>query len=207
VKDLHPESTAHKMGSTGNVYDSSVGGITTTVPGGYDVSETVYVKRLEEENVESSSLEAMITAPLPSKRAYKVRGKTVGRWALDRRRIANTLFNMWSKACEVVEGNAFAVRVDEFVTEADRRIPEFRGIPYEEVFSGILQLVRDAVTGISFRILQKKHLEGEVTRILQLLVKSKRLDLQMYDEVLGILMKSELLPYGKGDEKNNKGDV
>jgi hypothetical protein len=103
----------------------------------------------------------------------EIRGKTLGSWGLDRRRAARELMDMWQEAVSHISTDGFAVYVEAVISKAEEYMPSFRDIPSEDVFSGILQLVRDAISGSNFERVQKEKLDGPITDILSLLRKQK----------------------------------
>ncbi|HUU19738.1 MAG TPA: hypothetical protein VMW72_21485 [Sedimentisphaerales bacterium] len=107
--------------------------------------------------------------PEPPSLRREIRGKTLGAWGLDRRRAARELLGMWQEASSNINSDGFAVYVDAVISKLEEYMPRFRNIPNEDVSSGVLQLVRDAISGPNFERVQKERLEGPITDVLTLL--------------------------------------
>ncbi len=156
----------------------------------------------EENDVVGSG--SLLSVPMPSVPLETVRGKTLGLWSIDRRRTAKGLLAIWEKALKSICRPGFAVYVDELVKEIDKQMPVFRGVPGEDIFSGILQLVRDGVTGQNLCKLQEQRTEETITSVFAKLAKEQSLDLGVYNDVHNTMMDNGLL-YNASEA--TKGDV
>jgi hypothetical protein len=114
-------------------------------------------------------------------------------WSIERRRAAKNLCSAWRDAVRDVEGPAFAIHVDRLVSEIDRHISAFRGVPYEDAFAGILQLVRDSLTGRNFVNLQKEHKHDVIGGVLSALANRDDLDLSTYRAIHNRIAENGLL--------------
>jgi len=146
-----------------------------------------------DENFDTATLQI----PLPSKSRQAFRDKTIAKWSIERRRVAKNLLNIWKQASEKINEPDFAFHVHSLVSEIDLRIPDFRDIPHEDTFSGILQLIRDAITGHNFCRIQKDHLDKPIKDVFVILTDKERLNLKLYEGVLKTLMKHNLVS-GRG---------
>lgn len=161
-----------------------------TIPHFAGHSETVpYLSEVEQEDTVSK----LVQTPFPSIPIEKIRGQTVTKWTIDRRRTAKSLSAIWNKASQRITDLACAVYVAQLVNEIDQKIPLFRDIPYEDAFSGILQLVHDALTGENFSRIQKNRLESIIDNVFKILVDKEKLDLLEYKKIHELLSKNQLL--------------
>jgi len=161
-----------------------------TIPHAMGQSETV-PPSLEAE--QEDSISKLVQTPLPSIPLEKIRGQTITKWAIERRRTAKSLSDIWNKASQRITDSAFAVYVDQLVSEIDQKIPLFRDIPYEDAFSGILQLVRDAITGPNLSRLQNKRLESIIDKVFEMLVSREKLSLLEHKNIHKLLAEKQLL--------------
>lgn len=161
-----------------------------TIPHIAGYSQTAfYLPELEQED----SVSKLVQTPLPSIPLEKFRGQTVTKWAIDRRRTAKSLSEIWSKASQRITDSDCAVYIDRLLSIIDQKIPLFRDIPYEDAFSGVLQLVYNALTGENFSRIQKNHLESIIGNVFKILVEKEKLDLIEYKNIHEILSKNQLL--------------
>ena len=105
----------------------------------------------------------------PQSQRQEIRGKTMGSWALERRRAARELKDMWQEAVLYKDSSGFAVYVEAVISKAEEQLPRFRDIPNEDAFSGVVQLVIDAISGQNFERVQKEGLDEAITEVLALL--------------------------------------
>jgi len=181
-------STSDKWPKSNHKGDDSLSAsIEGTMPSTPGFSETVSIERLTEGQVESTAVDTILDWPLPSKPAFTVRGKTVTRWSIDRRRIAKSLLKQWSEATKNIASAGFAVFVGGLVKEIEQQMPNFRDIPGEDAFAGILQLLCDVLSGENFRLLQEKNLSAPLDEIFGMLASQERVNLLVYQTILGKL--------------------
>jgi hypothetical protein len=150
-------------------------------------SQTVSSGQVKEEKAESTEEDKLLNLPLPSKTVLTVRGKTVTVWSIERRRIAKSFLEQWHKAVNCIDNEGFAVYVSGLAKEIDDQMPKFRNIPGEDVFAGILQLLQDIFSGKNFQLLQEKRIITPVEEILALLRKEEKLNLSIYQNIIGKL--------------------
>lgn len=155
-----------------------------TMPSASGFSETVSIERLTEGQVESTAVDTILDWPLPSKPTFTVRGKTVTKWSIDRRRIAKSLLKKWSEATKNIASAGFAVCVGGLVKEIEQQMPNFRDIPGEDAFAGILQLLCNVLSGENFRILQEKKLNAPIDEIFVMLASQEKVNLALYQAIL-----------------------
>jgi hypothetical protein len=186
------ESTAHQSQLKDEVEGSKTQYQKATVPSFVPHSKTALTATEEKE---ADSLDKILTIPQPSIPRITYRGKTMGKWAIERRRIAKELFDKWEISLNSIQTPSFAIHVDTLVSEIDKKIHIFRNIPYEDTFSGILQLIRDAFTGENFSLLEEKRKDSVVNKIFELLIKTEKLDLSIYQESLKLMVESGLRPH------------
>lgn len=161
-----------------------------TIP--YFMGQSETGSRLPEVEQEDS-VSKLVQTPLPSIPREKIRGQTIIKWSIERRKTAKSLSDIWNKASQRITGSAFAVYVDQLVNEIDQKIPLFRDIPYEDAFSGILQLVCDAITGPNLSRLQNKRLESTIDKVFEMLVSREKLSLLEYKNIHKLLAEKQLL--------------
>lgn len=161
-----------------------------TIPHTIGQSETVPPSL---EAGQEDSISKLVQTPLPSIPLEKIRGQTITKWSIERRRTAKLLSDIWNKASQRIADSAFAVYVDQLVSEIDQKIPLFRDIPYEDAFSGILQLVRDAITGPNLSRLQNKRLESIIDKVFEMLVSREKLSLLEHKNIHKLLAEKQLL--------------
>lgn len=102
----------------------------------------------------------------PSSQRREILGKTMGSWGLERRRAARELTDMWQEAVLHKDSDGFAVYVEAVISKTEEHMPRFRDIPNEDAFSGVVQLVRDAISGQNFERIQKEEVDRPITEIL-----------------------------------------
>ncbi len=83
--------------------------------------------------------------PFQSSSPETFKGKSVARWSIDRRRVATDLIREWESVVLSFGDRSLPVRLSRFITCINDKIPIFRNVPYEESFSALLQIIRDAV--------------------------------------------------------------
>jgi hypothetical protein len=164
--------------------------IDSTIPHPISQSETSSpLLKSEKED----SLSRLLQTPLSSTPIESIRGQTIAKWSIDRRRTAKHLLDIWNKASQGIDDSACVVYVDHLITEIDRYAPGFRDIPYEDAFSGILQLVRDALIGENFSQIQNNRLENIIDQIFKIIVTKEKLDMLEYKKIHKMLADNHLL--------------
>ncbi len=128
------------------------------------------------------------------RRARESTRRPVERWPERRRRSAERLLRAWQSVAPSLGTPSFAVHADRFVEEIEQEIPVFRQVPYEEVYSGVLQLIRNILTGPNFARLERPQLGEVVMSVLNLLTVPSPLSLHTYDRALDILLERGVIP-------------
>ncbi len=138
---------------------------------------------------------SLLQVALPSVARHLIRDKTVAKWGILRRRVVRELREKWEQACAGAGTPGFAIDVDMFVEELNKWMPEFRSVPYEETFSGILQLLRDALTGESYLRMHKEGLHEVLLDVLSRpdLTGESALAFSVYNDVHTTLLEANLL--------------
>jgi len=122
-------------------------------------------------------------------------GMTQARWAIKRRKVVSDLQHRWIEATHHMNSPRFAMYADSFVGQIRRWMPDFREVPCEQVLSGVLQLLRDALTGQNFTRLEEHELHDVILRVLQLpsVAKEETLSMLAFDEAHTLLLEAGLL--------------
>ena len=131
--------------------------------------------------------------PMPSIPCNVFAGKTLGQWSIDRRRVSRSLSEKWDLAAAKINSSGFAVYVEDLISEIDKQIPAFREVPNEDSFSGILQLLRQHLTGPSFCKVQEENLQDMFSHIFSILTTEEKLSLHNYKEALYIISKNGII--------------
>lgn len=131
-------------------------------------------------SIESSESTGLVITALPLVSPDKVKGKTIAKWAIDRRRVSKSLEEYWEKAFKKKDNPSFCVYVDSIIEIIENNISEFRNIPYEDTFSGILQLLKNALSGKNVVKIQDDNLCDFFNDIFKELVSIDRLSLSYY---------------------------
>jgi hypothetical protein len=87
---------------------------------------------------------------------------------------------------------SFAVYLDGFVDKVQSWMAAFRNVPNEDLFSGILQLVRDAVTGGNFLRVREGERSVVVKQVLEVPANCVDLALEDFDKALALLQANNL---------------
>ena len=133
-----------------------------------------------------SQAEILPTIPEEAIAPNTVRGKSLAQWGIERRQAAKALKEQWQDEVGPTAGTpAFAVLASGFTDRIDRLIELYTGIDYEEVFTGILLLVRDALIGRDFLVAAEGRLTEPLLAALDVAIGSTGLSMKSYDEVLG----------------------
>jgi len=120
-------------------------------------------------------------------------GRSVGWWGIERRSVAGTLTGLWQQATD--QRDRFAFLVDDMVDVIETQMPRFQGIPGEDFFAAMLQLLRDSITGRSFDRAVAGDFDDAVRTALFVCRKKQTLDAEAFDEVL-----SKFVLAGRADE-------
>jgi hypothetical protein len=180
-----PNSTAYMPEKSNRSADDNVTSPTVgTTRSAASFSDTVSIERLTEEEVESTAIDTVLDWPLPSKPVFTMRGKTVTMWSIERRRIAKSFQRQWNEAKKNIASSGFAVSVGRLVNEIEGQMPNFRDIPGEDAFSGLLQLLCNVLNGENFRILQEKKLSETLDEIFGLLASEEKINLSFYQTII-----------------------
>ncbi len=122
----------------------------------------------------------------PAAQRQTIRGKTLGSWGLERRRASRELSEMWRVALSHKDSSGFAVYVEAVISKTEETMPLFRDIPNEDAFSGIVQLVRDAIKGKNFERIQEEYMEKPIMEVLALLCQ-QNITMATYQQAYDIL--------------------
>lgn len=180
-----PNSTAYMPEKSNRPADDNVTSPTVgTTRSAASFSDTVSIERLTEGEVESTAVDTVLDWPVPSKPVFSVRGKTVTMWSIERRRIAKSFQKQWNEAEKNIASSRFAVSVGRLVNEIEGQMPNFRDIPGEDSFAGILQLLCNVLSGENFRILQEEKLSAPIDEIFQTLAIQEKVNLSIYKDIL-----------------------
>ena len=124
-----------------------------------------------------------------------VRGKSLAQWGIERRQAAAALKEQWQKEIKPTIGSpAFAVRTSSFLDIANNLMIRYTGLPREEIFGGILQLIRDSLTGQNFVAIEQGRLSQPVLDALEMVERSTQLSLGSYDEILAKFIQAGFQP-------------
>lgn len=160
------KGTSEVIGKTGDKQQTSMETETTGTAGVMPLlrlhsgTETFQVK----ETGDAASPVTLV--PETSSQRQEIRGKTLAAWGLDRRIAARELMDMWQEAASHIDSDGFAVYVEAVISKAEEYMSQFRDIPNEDAFSGVVQLVRDVISGPNFELIQKEGLDGYITDVL-----------------------------------------
>lgn len=146
-------------------------------------SGTLYTFGLETD----SDIEAPVEHIRSGRTPEIVRGKSITKWSIERRRVSKDLSGYWNLALAGIEDQSFALYVDKLESRIDEVIPEFRDVPYEDAFAGVLQLIQNMLQGDNYLLLREKK-SSVLTQILTILIKEDRLNLEKHREVLKKLL-------------------
>jgi len=113
-----------------------------------------------------------------------VRGRSLGRWGIERRRTAKLLLNVWQSVEAAVQTPDFPVLADGFVERVETEMTRFDGIPGEDFFSAILQRIRDSLTGPSFERACRGEFGDAISAALVACSNAGELTLEDFDEAL-----------------------
>ena len=154
-------------------------------------SNTAYIEKAAEQGKEN--LEAkFLNTPVPTKTCASYRGKSIGAWSIHRRRASRKLLELWKNSLPFIGSPSFAVYINGLINEIENQLPLYRNVPNEDVFSGILQLVKDALTGNNFMKIQDKRVKNIITETLDNLSREKDLTLVNHQNIQKTFMQHGL---------------
>ncbi len=131
--------------------------------------------------------ETSVWEALPSETPEMVRGKTIAKWGIERRGVSRELKGVWEKAKGKLNERGFGVYVDGLVSRIDEVMPRFRDVPYEDAFSGVLQLIQTTLKGRNLLHLTRGH-DQVLSDIFQMLTTAEKLTLANHKESLKRLL-------------------
>ncbi len=157
-------------------------------------------KRLESSTIGSIAADiqeansTQIGVPTPSIIPNEYRGKSITQWGIVRRRDANALKLLWMKASEHIDTTSFPVFIYPLVRKIDEYFPKYRDVPSEDSFSGILQLIRNSLTGPNFDAVQQKKLTAMFDKIFEIIIGVDRLGMSHCLEIQRLIQTNGLCP-------------
>jgi len=136
-----------------------------------------------------SNLEKITDVPVPSVPPYIIRGQSLTKWSIDRRRLVREILKQWDTASKQVTTPNFAVYFDALIDKINTQMPQYRDIPYEDAFAGILQLLQEFLENNFSNIQRTAHIDS-ITNSLSSLLKEE-ISLSDYKTVLHLLKEAE----------------
>lgn len=133
---------------------------------------------------------AVITSTHPTEPKQTFKGKTIGMWSIERRRIANQLYDKWKLALQNIEEPSFAMYIDDFCSQIRLCMPDFREVPNEDAFCGILQIILEAIEGEKFnQLFEDENLRSFIEATLANLIKLEKIKLSDFNDVTKQIIK------------------
>lgn len=137
------------------------------------------------------TLEGPIVPLIPSTIPESFKGVSIAGWRIRRIAAARQLLAIWKDAEFDHRTPSFAVHVNRFADKVSNYMEYFRGVPNEDMFCGILQVIRDAVVGKNFCVLSKEGDPQVISRILSS-AEGQDLSLSTFDDAVGLLQEAGL---------------
>lgn len=133
-----------------------------------------------------------------------IRGKSKGMWLIERRRAVRRLSAFWRQIVPHIGTPDFLREVNIFVEDIEREMPRYQGVPREDVFSDILQLIRDHLSGATFKFATEGRFNTTIDEAF-LLAAEDDLTLSILDEIMKLFLAAVSGEGESGQEEQHIG--